>query len=93
LGDFVHPQHDNWGREIGYTWSITKKADVAEHPKVSNHVGLLCNEPPGELGCSLYSHLTTINWLASGAAFIVNTSPLTASSYLPDQGTQEGMTS
>jgi len=23
----------------------TKKADVAEHPKVSNHVGLLVNEP------------------------------------------------
>ena len=25
----------------------TKKADVAEHPKVFDHVGLLFNEPPG----------------------------------------------
>jgi hypothetical protein len=24
-----------------------KKAGVAEHPPVSNHVGLLLNEPPG----------------------------------------------
>jgi hypothetical protein len=24
-----------------------KKADVAEHPKVFDHVGLLVNEPPG----------------------------------------------
>ena len=24
-----------------------KKADVAEHPKVFRHVGLLSNEPPG----------------------------------------------
>ncbi len=24
-----------------------KKADVAEHPAVSHHVGLLLNEPPG----------------------------------------------
>ena len=27
-----------------------KKADVAKHPKVLNHVGLLCNEPPGTAG-------------------------------------------
>jgi hypothetical protein len=27
-----------------------KKADVAEHPKVFDHVGLLVNEPPGETG-------------------------------------------
>jgi len=25
----------------------TKKADVAEHPKVFGHVGLLFNHPPG----------------------------------------------
>jgi hypothetical protein len=25
----------------------TKKADVAEHPKIFDHVGLLFNEPPG----------------------------------------------
>jgi len=24
-----------------------QKADMAEHPKVSSHVGLLVNEPPG----------------------------------------------
>jgi hypothetical protein len=30
--------------------SETKKADVAEHPKVSRHVGLLVNEPPGQAG-------------------------------------------
>jgi hypothetical protein len=28
----------------------TKKADVAEHPKVFDHVGLLVNEPPGYAG-------------------------------------------
>jgi hypothetical protein len=28
----------------------TKKADVAEHPKVFDHVGLLSNEPPGTAG-------------------------------------------
>ena len=27
-----------------------KKADVAEHPKASHHVGLLINEPPGAAG-------------------------------------------
>jgi hypothetical protein len=27
-----------------------KKADVAEHPKVFDHVGLLSNEPPGTAG-------------------------------------------
>ena len=28
----------------------TKKADVAEHPKVFDHVGLLANEPLGTAG-------------------------------------------
>jgi hypothetical protein len=28
----------------------TKKADVVEHPKVFDHVGLLVTEPPGKLG-------------------------------------------
>ncbi len=28
----------------------TKKADVAEHPQVFNHVGLLGNGPPGHAG-------------------------------------------
>jgi hypothetical protein len=27
-----------------------KKADVAEHPQVFDHVGLLRNEPPGTAG-------------------------------------------
>jgi hypothetical protein len=27
-----------------------KKADVAEHPKVFHHIGLLVNEPPGTAG-------------------------------------------
>jgi hypothetical protein len=27
-----------------------KKADVAEHPKVFDHIGLLFNEPPGTAG-------------------------------------------
>jgi hypothetical protein len=27
-----------------------KEADVMEHPEVFNHVGLLCNEPPGKTG-------------------------------------------
>jgi len=27
-----------------------KKADVAEHPEVFDHVGLLTNEPPGTAG-------------------------------------------
>jgi hypothetical protein len=28
----------------------TKKADVAEHPKIFDHAGLLVNEPPGMAG-------------------------------------------
>jgi hypothetical protein len=28
----------------------TKKADMAEHPEVLDHVGLLTNEPPGTAG-------------------------------------------
>jgi hypothetical protein len=28
----------------------TKKADMVGHPKVSGHVGLLVNEPPGRTG-------------------------------------------
>jgi hypothetical protein len=30
--------------------SRTKKADVAEHPKVFDHVGLLFNQPTGRAG-------------------------------------------
>jgi hypothetical protein len=36
-----------------------KKADVAEHPRVFNHVGLLFNGPPDISGCPLPSHPTT----------------------------------
>jgi hypothetical protein len=39
--------------EIFRVWipaTENKKADVAEHPKVFNHVGLLTNEPPGTAG-------------------------------------------
>jgi hypothetical protein len=28
----------------------TKKADVAEHPEVFRHIGLLVSEPPGTAG-------------------------------------------
>jgi hypothetical protein len=34
----------------GFVPQKTKKADMAEHPKVSGHVGLLVNEPPGRTG-------------------------------------------
>jgi len=36
----------------GFVPQKTKKADMAKHPKVSGHVGLLVNEPPGKPGCS-----------------------------------------
>ena len=41
--------------------SVTKnkKADVAEHPKVFHHVGLLANEPPAVADCSLFSQPKT----------------------------------
>jgi len=40
------------------TWTVSflmsvapkKKADVAEHPEVFDHVGILVNEPPGTAG-------------------------------------------
>jgi hypothetical protein len=35
-----------------------KKTDVAEHPEVIDHAGLLINEPPAAAGCSLFSHPT-----------------------------------
>jgi hypothetical protein len=39
----------------------TKKADVAEHPEVFDHVGLLVNEPLQSCwGCSSPSHPKTI---------------------------------
>ena len=37
----------------------TKKTDVAEHPKVFDHVGLLFNEGPGKAGLLLSSRPTT----------------------------------
>ena len=44
-----------------------KKADVVEHPKVFDHVGLLLNEPPGGPGCSLSSRPTTLDSLHTRA--------------------------
>ena len=42
----------------------TKKADVAKHPAVFRHAGLLVNKPPTKmLGCSLPSHPTTCTQL------------------------------
>jgi hypothetical protein len=37
--------HNNWA---------TKKADVAEHPEVFGHVGLLFNEPPSLSRVAIY---------------------------------------
>jgi hypothetical protein len=33
--------------ELFFDRCLTKKADVPEHPKEFDHVGLLVNEPPG----------------------------------------------
>jgi hypothetical protein len=46
-------------RRGGLSKRATKKADVAEHPKEFNHVGLLFNEPPARAGCSSSSFPTT----------------------------------
>jgi hypothetical protein len=35
---------------LDQNWHKTKKADVAEHPEVFDHVGLLANEPLGTAG-------------------------------------------
>ena len=40
----------NAARQVAAVRSRTKKADVAEHPQVFHHVGLLSNEPPGTAG-------------------------------------------
>ena len=40
-----------------------QKTDVAEHPEVSDHVGLLVNEPPTHWGCYLSSRPTTAHAL------------------------------
>jgi hypothetical protein len=37
-------------RNIGGRNRETKKADVAEHPQVFDHVGLLVNEPSSQIG-------------------------------------------
>src|ERR1035438_2640237 len=41
----------------------TKKADVAEHLEVFDHVGLLSTSLPAMLGCSSSSHPTTTHRL------------------------------
>ena len=38
----------------------TKKADVVEHPKAFDHVGLLFNEPPGKSGLHFISSLDCV---------------------------------
>jgi hypothetical protein len=38
-----------WESSIGGT-TATKKTDVADHPEVINHIGLLVNEPLGGAG-------------------------------------------
>jgi hypothetical protein len=63
-----------------------KKADVAENPKVFDHVGLLVNEPPANPGCSLFSHPTRSS---SGRHAINSTpAPLTTVFYSAREGTQ-----
>jgi hypothetical protein len=44
-------------RPGGFPWGVAtipkhrkQKTDVAEHPKVFDHVGLLTNQPPGMAG-------------------------------------------
>jgi hypothetical protein len=65
-----------------------KKTDVAEHPKVSSHVGLLLNKPPGEPGCSLFSHPTTSTQHFSSSAPHRTSVPLTTAFYSAGPGTQ-----
>jgi hypothetical protein len=69
---------------------VIKKADVAENPKVFDHVGLLLNEPPGEPGCSLSSHPTTSTQLFSSSEFKCTSVPLTSLFYSAPQETQAG---
>jgi hypothetical protein len=38
------------GRGLEHLGKRNKKTDVAEHPKVSRHVGLPVNEPSGQAG-------------------------------------------
>ena len=47
----------------------TKKADVIERPQAFDHVGLLCNEPPGMAGLLFIQ--------SSEDRFLVRTSALT----------------
>jgi hypothetical protein len=52
----LHHRHPSIPKESLPDWFQTslaaknKKADVAEHPKVFDHVGLLFNEPLGKTG-------------------------------------------
>jgi hypothetical protein len=65
----------------------TKKADVPEHLKVFDHVGLLVNEPPGTRpGCSLSSHPTIS--LERGSQLRRTLPPL--QSYAPEREMQWG---
>lgn len=43
--------------------AVTKKADVAEHPSVFHHVGLLINEPTGRSRVALQFVIRQVNRL------------------------------
>ena len=47
-------QRPHGGRGMERLGKRKKKADVAEHPQVFGHVGLLVNEPPGLSRVALY---------------------------------------
>jgi hypothetical protein len=55
-----------------------KKADVAKHPEVFGHVGLLCNEPPGQAGL-----LFILSSDDSHSSFPRSRLPLLAGSFVP----------
>jgi hypothetical protein len=44
-----HRSSSAWPIVVGAT-AAKKKADVVEHPKAFDHVGLLVNKPPGTAG-------------------------------------------
>ncbi len=51
VGDGFGSEFDKMFRHFGTSFRVkNKKADVAEHPEVFDHVGLLTNEPLGTAG-------------------------------------------
>ncbi len=51
VGDHEHCRDRSWCLDyvgkLKHLWRRTKKADVVEHSKAFDHVGLLFSEPPG----------------------------------------------